>query len=497
MQMLSKKRALDKIYKRRDRYEIPDWQREEVWDVNKKQALVDSILRGWKLPKFYLLKTNEEPEEFEVVDGQQRLTAIFEFFDNSLSLSTKSAKLFRGLYYEDLPSATSDAFDDFEIEYDEITDASEQELKDFFQRLQQGLPLTSSEKLNAVHSSLRNFCKELARHEFFQKCVSFSDKRYAYFDVAAKAAAIEIEGLDVGFRFDDLKALFETQASFSSQSAAAKRIRATLDFLRRAFPENSPVLRNRSVVQSIITIAAQIVATGRGGEHGEEFRKFIESFVAELSKQVELGLKATDHDYIAFQRSVSANVREGAKTRNEILLRKLFRSNPSLASVFDPSMVAKAGVSGELRRIGNSIDELIARLNALLGAKIGKDLFKATSKTVSAQKQLQKAISSFDDYKDFVENVYFLFWEGPGERLVGITPQSFTDINELRTDLQHDVDHGKESKVVAKRKKMSAAFAKYGIAPTPQTIAPEQFVIFQLNLLNALERDLQSLLTKM
>ena len=140
MKMISKKRALDKIYKRRDRYDMPDWQREEVWDVGKKQALVDGILRGWKLPKFYFLITNEEPEEFEVVDGQQRLNSIFAFFDNELPLSSKSAKLFKGQFNEDLPSASSDAFDDFEIEYDEM--ASEQELKDFFQRLQQGLPLT-------------------------------------------------------------------------------------------------------------------------------------------------------------------------------------------------------------------------------------------------------------------------------------------------------------------------------------------------------------------
>ena len=74
-------RAIDKIYKRRDRYDIPDWQREEVWDDAKKRRLIDSILRGWKLPKFYFLKTSEDPEEFEVVDGQQRLAAIFGFFE--------------------------------------------------------------------------------------------------------------------------------------------------------------------------------------------------------------------------------------------------------------------------------------------------------------------------------------------------------------------------------------------------------------------------------
>ena len=98
MKMLSDKRAIDKIYKRRNRYEIPEWQRQEVWSQSKKQSLIDTILRGWKLPKFYFLKSSEDPEEFEVVDGQQRLVSIFEFFDNDLPLSPKSAEDF-GVQY--------------------------------------------------------------------------------------------------------------------------------------------------------------------------------------------------------------------------------------------------------------------------------------------------------------------------------------------------------------------------------------------------------------
>jgi uncharacterized protein with ParB-like and HNH nuclease domain len=57
-----------------------------VWPQDKKQLLIDTILRGWKLPKFYFAKTSEAPEEFEVVDGQQRLATSFEFFENKLPL---------------------------------------------------------------------------------------------------------------------------------------------------------------------------------------------------------------------------------------------------------------------------------------------------------------------------------------------------------------------------------------------------------------------------
>jgi uncharacterized protein with ParB-like and HNH nuclease domain len=192
MKMTAEKRAIDKIHRRRDRYEIPDWQRSEVWSREQKQRLVDSILRGWKLPKFYFLKLSDE--EIEVVDGQQRLNAIFEFFGNELPLSKSSVKEFGAEYYKDLPTKYADAFDDFEIEFDLIEDADEKDLKEFFQRLQQGLPLTSSEKLNSVHSKLRDFCRKLAEHRFFAKKVLASNKRYGHFDIAAKVAAIEIEG---------------------------------------------------------------------------------------------------------------------------------------------------------------------------------------------------------------------------------------------------------------------------------------------------------------
>jgi uncharacterized protein with ParB-like and HNH nuclease domain len=155
------RRAIDKIYKRRDRYEIPDWQRGRVWTSGRKQALIDSVLRGWKLPKFYFLKTSENPETFDVVDGQQRLNAIFEFFNSDLKLSKESASFFGAEFYKDLPQKYSDAFDDFEIEYDVISEASDSEVKTFFQRLQRGMPLTGSEQLNAVESGLRDYVTAL------------------------------------------------------------------------------------------------------------------------------------------------------------------------------------------------------------------------------------------------------------------------------------------------------------------------------------------------
>jgi hypothetical protein len=93
----------------------------------------------------------------------------------------------------------------------------------------------------------------------------------------------------------------------------------------------------------------------------------------------------------------------------------------------------------------------------------------------------------------FVEDLYFIFHEGVGQRLGGKTPSSFADVNTLRTGLQHDVDHGKKSTVAAKKRKLGDTFKKYSGDRSPAGLAPERFPIVQAAVLRALEADLQRL----
>ena len=442
MKMTAHRRALDKVYKRRNRYDIPDWQREEVWNKPRKQQLIDSILRGWRLPKLYFLLTNDEPEEFEVVDGQQRLLAIWEFFDNELSLSPDSDAVTGGArLYRDLPDQLSDRFDDYEIDYDQIEAADDEELKEFFQRLQQGLPLTSSERLNSVHSKLRNFCRQLSRHEFFTHKTSVSPRRYGYFDIVAKIAALEIEGLTAGLRYDDLKSTFEAQKEFSDSSSIAKRLCQMLDTLDLVFPDKDTRLRNRTIVQSLSTFVLSMTSTDTARKRASDLGKFIDSFLDELARQVELGQEATDRDFIQFQTTVNANVRTGPQTRQNILLRKLLVHDSTFADLFGSEFIAGSGLDEEIDRLSASIGLAVTSVNYLYSAIHGKDLIKITNQTTEALLRLGAPISNLDGYRQFVDDLYFLLHEGPGSRL-HTRPQSFQDIKLLRLGLRHDLDHG-------------------------------------------------------
>ncbi|MGY0798168.1 DUF262 domain-containing protein [Lysobacter sp. A286] len=496
--MQLERRALDKIYKRRDRYEIPDWQREAVWGKEKKQKLIDTILRGWRLPKLYLLKTSSKPAEYEVLDGQQRLTAIWEFFDGDLELSEETAAFGGGARtYEQLPDNISDAFDDYELDYDEITEADEEDQKEFFLRLQEGLPLNSSEKLNAVHSKLRDFCNKLAKHKLFSETTAVPSRRYAYFDIAAKVMVIEIEGLGAGLRFADVKNIFEAQSNFPTTSANAKRAQKALDLLHKHLPHPSTHLRNRTMVQSVITMTCHLLRVGVPEKRFKEVVAFIEAFGKELSRQVELGQNANDYDYLDFQRTVNANLRSGADTRNAILLRKLFSMHPDLySSVSDGVAVAK-GVEADIGSKASGISNLIYQVNERYAAKNGKDLFKITNKTAKAlTTDMGGVVRSSGKYKEFVEGLYFIFRESIGQRLEGELPTSFGHVNDLRTLNEHDVDHGKDSKVAKKRKALADTFRLYAGAPTPDSIDPSAYCLMQANILGALENDLRVLAKK-
>ena len=97
----------------------PQYQRTPVWNEAKRQLLIDSILRQYDVPKFYLRASNP-PYEHEVIDGQQRLRAIWDFCDDQYMLSDTSKDIpdlgdLSGKKFSELPSDVQDQIGIFEL----------------------------------------------------------------------------------------------------------------------------------------------------------------------------------------------------------------------------------------------------------------------------------------------------------------------------------------------------------------------------------------------
>ena len=71
---------------------IPEYQRDsDEWDDVKKSLFIESILNRLTVPAFYLAPSEGNPDQFEVVDGQQRLTTLNAFFKNDFTLRVTTA----------------------------------------------------------------------------------------------------------------------------------------------------------------------------------------------------------------------------------------------------------------------------------------------------------------------------------------------------------------------------------------------------------------------
>jgi hypothetical protein len=68
----------------------PDFQRGEVWKRNAKAFLIDTMLRGFPIPPLHIRLVSEPDAGLvrEVIDGQQRLTAVIQYLEGRFSLTT-------------------------------------------------------------------------------------------------------------------------------------------------------------------------------------------------------------------------------------------------------------------------------------------------------------------------------------------------------------------------------------------------------------------------
>lgn len=90
--------TVDQLHRRRAKINpTPAYQRGPVGNHHKKRLLIDSILRGYDIPKFYVRRIGDPKDEtYEIVDGQQRTLAIWDFMENNFELDP-SAEPFSGL----------------------------------------------------------------------------------------------------------------------------------------------------------------------------------------------------------------------------------------------------------------------------------------------------------------------------------------------------------------------------------------------------------------
>ena len=126
----------------------PEYQRNYIYADGKKDiAVIESILKGYPLGLIYFNKVSDD--NFEVLDGQQRITSFGRFVTNKFAIKDEGGmeQYFTGIAADKHSKILATKLLIYECE------GTETEIKDWFRTINiAGVPLNNQELLNAVYS---------------------------------------------------------------------------------------------------------------------------------------------------------------------------------------------------------------------------------------------------------------------------------------------------------------------------------------------------------
>lgn len=313
----------------------PDFQRPAVWSISQKQLLVDSILREYDVPKMYWRKLSNKPDRYDVVDGQQRLRAIWSFVDGEFALPANAEPVdgipTAGCKYNTLDDDLHGRFDTYALDVVVLEDTDENEVREMFLRLQNGTSLKAQEKRNAMPGKMREFVKSLTLHPFFQR-VGFANSRFTHDHVAAQMVCLELAGGPVNVKDGDLNRMYQSKQTFDATGKEAKAVQRTLALLAEVFPDKTPELERYNAIALYCVFAelqrAYVVADIKAG-----LRAWFLDFETRRRAQDALDEDEAEPEWVSYKERIShsTDAQDSIRFRMDFMMRDLLTRFPTLA----------------------------------------------------------------------------------------------------------------------------------------------------------------------
>ncbi|MEZ0610454.1 DUF262 domain-containing protein [Fibrella sp. WM1] len=136
-----------------------EYQRSDgVWPKSARSYLIETVLLGYPIPKLSLsIKTDIKTRTTrkEIVDGQQRSTAIYDFYNDKFSISVGSRSIFAGKKFSQLDEEYQLNFINYKLGVDLFSAASDADIREVFRRMNSyTVPLNPAETRYATHQGV-------------------------------------------------------------------------------------------------------------------------------------------------------------------------------------------------------------------------------------------------------------------------------------------------------------------------------------------------------
>jgi 5-methylcytosine-specific restriction endonuclease McrA len=281
MKINPQQRVVQSLLNGRDKINLnPGYQRNPVWQEAKKQLLLDSILRGYDLPKFYFHEVENGKYEYSVIDGQQRLRSLFDFIDGKFPLGKMSNDLpkgdLSGKRFSELDTLTKDQITSFELTVANVRDAERVEIAELFKRLQDGVQLSPAEKRNAVISQLGDYIRNTTKKYPVFSNTTQDNNRFMLDEFAASALCLELEGGATEITSPVLLKMYENYSKFDTSTKKIKKFEKILNFMSSVFDRPSPELKIKwGFVDFYLLISVLVERYKINGKENDFFSAYI------------------------------------------------------------------------------------------------------------------------------------------------------------------------------------------------------------------------------
>jgi len=287
-------------WKEKDQFVLqPKFQRRAAWEPAARSYLIDTIVRQLPLPKVYLRKIVSPKTDlmaYEVVDGQQRLRAILDFYAGALTISKSHNPDFGGSTFEMLPDSVRRSFLDYEISTEVMEKATDPEVWALFERLNTyTLTLNKQERLNAkwfgyFKQTAYKLAAEESALEAWRHLKIFGDQQIARMKEVELTSDILVAIVKGISDITEIGKMYERYDSeFPERKEVSELFEKSLSFLKEHLSDSisSTRFRRRAWFYSLSVATADALAGIPEGAGPKPTRLIstIASRMSELSKQ--------------------------------------------------------------------------------------------------------------------------------------------------------------------------------------------------------------------
>ncbi len=332
------------LYSEKDEIIVnPEYQRNgEIWNESKRQLLIDSIINRYDIPKIYFHKLSKVEQtktgkKYAIIDGRQRLEAIWGFIDGKFALGSdfeyiRDAKIkAAGFTYDDLGKN----YPKLKIQFDAIplpivvVETDDPELiEDMFSRLNEAAPLNAAEKRNAFGGPMAKLISEVALHKFFKERVSFSNKRYQHKEAAAKILFLVYTLSSNKGKIIDTKKIYLDDFVKSNKTTSptklnvwSKETKSILDEMCKIFIKTDPLLKAQGTFPVYFLLIRDYMVAGKLGKFTRNKLVNFHERLKENRKKAEKNIASAEFELLEFDRlsQQGTNDASSISTRLEIL----------------------------------------------------------------------------------------------------------------------------------------------------------------------------------